>query len=122
MILVDTSVWIDHFHAPVARLVEALEAGDVLTHPFVVGELACGRISRRGEVLGLLAALPSAPVATSDEVLQFIEERELTGKGIGYLDVHLLASVTLSAGARLWTTDKRLRPVAATLRLSLNTR
>lgn len=118
MILVDTSVWIDHFHSPVAPLVEALELGEVLTHPFVIGELACGRIRKRREVLNLLAALPSASVATSDEVLHFIEEQALMGKGIGYVDVHLLASVSLSEGVRLWTTDKRLAPVARMLGLS----
>lgn len=119
MILVDTSVWVDHFRRNVPELADALERGDVLMHPFVIGELACGNLKDRREVLGLLAALPAAVVATNEETLDFIEGRKLMGKGIGYIDAHLLASVTLTVDARLWTRDKRLGAVAADLRLAV---
>lgn len=112
MILVDTSVWVDHLRKGVPQLVELLERGEVLTHPFVIGELACGNLKDRGEVLDLLAALPAAVVAGDDETLLFIEQRMLMGKGIGYIDAHLLASVTLTHDARLWTRDKRLAEIA----------
>ena len=118
MILVDTSVWIDHLHRAVPRLVEALEGEQVLTHPFVLGELACGELRQRRELLDLLAALPAAAVATDEEALLLIERRRLMGRGIGYIDVHLLASVMLSTGAWLWTTDKRLKAVATDLHLA----
>jgi hypothetical protein len=114
VILVDTSVWIDHFRRGNAALVAALEREDVLTHPFVIGELACGTLKKRSEVLDLLAALPPAVSATDEETLQFIERHRLMGKGIGYVDVHLLASVALTEGARLWTLDKRLVPFSET--------
>ncbi len=117
MILVDTSVWIDHFQKTIPPLADALEREDVMTHPFVVGELACGELRRRREVLDLLAALPAAVVATNIEALRFIDEHRLMGKGIGYIDVHLLASVVLTEAAQLWTSDKRLRAVAAKLRI-----
>lgn len=116
MILVDTSVWIDHFRRGNRELVEALEREDVLTHPLVIGELACGDLKNRAEVLHLLAALPVAPIATDDEALLLIEKRRLMGRGIGYIDVHLLASVALSADARLWTLDKRLLPFTTGVR------
>ncbi|HEX7154839.1 MAG TPA: type II toxin-antitoxin system VapC family toxin [Thermoanaerobaculia bacterium] len=117
MILVDTSVWVDHLQKGVRALAEALEQELVIMHPFVLGELACGSLKNRDEVLGLLAALPTAVVATDEETLLFIEQRKLMGKGIGYIDAHLLASVTLTADARLWTRDKRLIAAAAELRL-----
>jgi predicted nucleic acid-binding protein len=85
-----------------------LEAGQALTHPFVVGELACGNLKNRVELLSLLLDLPRAPVATEAEALDFIDRRELMGRGIGYLDVHLLASAALAGTARLWTREKRL--------------
>ncbi len=115
MILVDTSVWIDHLHRTIPSLVEALEDEDVLTHPFVIGELACGRLKDRGVVLDSLTALPAALVASHEEVLIYIDERRLMGKGLGYIDAHLLASGTLTAGVRLWTRDKHLRTVAISL-------
>jgi predicted nucleic acid-binding protein len=117
VILVDTSVWIDHLHLSIAELVEALDRGDVMTHPFVVGELACGTLARRQEVLGLFAALPSAIVATDEEAMALIEERRLMGLGLGYIDVHLLASTMLTPDAQLWTTDRRLQMVAAKLQI-----
>ena len=117
MILVDTSVWIDHLRQGDAELADALQQGRVAIHPFVVGELACGNLRARAEVLGLLQALPSLPVATAEEVPYFIEAHALMGRGIGYVDVHLLAAARL-AGAQFWTRDKRLRAAAADLRLA----
>ena len=114
MILVDTSVWIDHLRQGDRQLAAALEAGQVRVHPFVVGELACGNLRACAEVLGLLQALPPILVATDKEVLFFMDEQNLMGQGIGYVDVHLLASARL-AGALLWTRDKTLRAVAAKL-------
>lgn len=96
-----------------------MDQGEVITHPFVIGELACGTLQDRDEVLGLLARLPSAVVAGHDEVLLFIERRKLMGKGVGYIDAHLLTSVTLTPDALLWTRDKRLAAVAADLRLAV---
>lgn len=112
MILVDTSVWVDHLRSGSAGLAAELEAGNVLTHPFVIGEIACGNLKNRREVLGLLAELPSAPVATNSEAMELLERRELMGRGIGFVDVHLLASAALAARATLWTRDRRLARVA----------
>ncbi len=115
MILVDTSVWVDHLRQGDGKLAGLLESGSVLMHPFILGELACGSLSDRELTLDLLRQLPMAPVAEPDEALGFIEMRGLHGRGIGYVDVHLLASVALSAGTRLWTRDKRLREAAEAL-------
>ena len=112
MILADTSVWLDHLRRGSEDLARLLEAGDVLVHPFVIGELACGNLRNRGEILGLLAGLPAAVTASDAEVLHFVEERRLSGKGIGWIDAHLLASAALTAGARLWTRDRRLATIA----------
>lgn len=117
MILVDTSVWIDHLRRGSSVLGEALEREEVMTHPFVIGELACGNLKNRREVLELLAALPSTVVANDRETLHFIERRRLTGPGIGWVDVHLLASVMMTEAAQLWTRDKRLGAIAAQLRI-----
>jgi predicted nucleic acid-binding protein len=118
MILVDTSVWIDHLRQGEPALVDALEVGRVAIHPFVVGEVACGNLQNRDQVLALLRALPEVPVATHDEALAFIERHALMGRGIGYVDVHLLAAVALSADARLWTRDKRLSAASKDLGLA----
>jgi predicted nucleic acid-binding protein len=118
VIVVDTSVWIDHLRKGVPELAEFLERGEVLMHPFIIGELACGNLKDRGEVLDLLAALPTAVVASDEETMLFIEHRKVMGKGIGYIDAHLLASVTLTDDAKLWTRDKRLAEVATDLRLT----
>ena len=117
MILVDTSVWIDHLRRGDAHLMATLLAGHVLIHPWVIGEIACGTLRERGQVLDLLRSLPLSPVALEDEVLFFIEQYALMGRGIGYVDIHLLASAQL-AGARLWTRDKRLVVVANELGMS----
>lgn len=118
MILVDTSVWIDHLRCGDENLTMLLNRSQVLVHPFVLGELACGNLANRGEVLGLLKALPRVPVATDDEVQIYIERQTLMGRGIGYIDVHLLAAVALEGTARLWTRDKRLQAVADALSLA----
>jgi predicted nucleic acid-binding protein len=118
MILVDTSVWVDHLRAKNAALAGLLNMGAVLTHPFIIGELALGQMRQREIVLASLAALPSAALATDAEALRFIDGRALFGRGIGYVDVHLLASACLTEAALLWTGDKRLRGVAAELGLA----
>jgi len=122
VILLDTSVWIDHLRQGDAQVVSVLQSGLVLTHPFVIGELACGQLKSRTEVLGLLAALPQARVAQDQEVLFFIERHGLMGRGIGYIDAHLLAATALTEDARLWTRDKRLDSLAREFELAyLNT-
>ena len=118
MILVDTSVWIRHFRFSDPDLIQLLEDRAVLVHPIVVGELACGNLPRRAEVLGSLRKLPPAPRASDGEALGFIERHRLMGRGINYSDVHLLASAVLAGDARLWTTDVRLERAAARLFVS----
>jgi len=118
VILVDTSVWVDHLRSSEPKLVAVLEGGRVMTHPFVVGELACGNLKNRGDILKLLGDLPAAPTAADIEVLEFIERRALMGRGIGYIDVHLLAAAVLSGDTRLWTRDKRLADAAKELGIS----
>lgn len=115
MNLVDTSVWVDHLRSGHAGLASLLNHGLVLGHPWVTGELALGHLARRAEVIGLMGALPQATVATAEEVLVLVKLHELYGLGIGYVDAQLLASTLLTGGAKLWTTDRRLR--AAALRL-----
>lgn len=117
MILVDTSIWVDHFRQGDTQLVELLEAGQVLCHPFVVGELALGNLRQRDIVVSALKDLPSATVAAEDEVLRFIAGHALHGRGIGYVDAHLLASVRLTAEASILTRDKPLLRVARSLGL-----
>ena len=114
MILVDTSVWVQHLRFGDAQLAALLEINSVVMHPYIVGEIACGSLSKRVPTLELLQQLPMAPVAESDEVLGYIEDHKLHGKGIGYVDVHLLASAAIG-GIRLWTRDRRLHAMAVTL-------
>ena len=114
MILVDTSVWVDHLRAGDAHLAGLLECGAVACHELVIGEIACGNLKKRREVLGALSLLPRCEPAAHDEVLFFIERHELMGRGIGYIDSCLLASATLS-GARLWTRAKRLADIVVDL-------
>lgn len=118
MILVDTSVWIDHFQKGDAVLRELLTEARVLSHPFIVGELAMGNLRSRSLVLRSLQDLPEAVVAQDAEVLRYVSDQSLFGVGIGYLDAHLLASTQLTLGATLWTRDKRLARVAAKLSLA----
>jgi predicted nucleic acid-binding protein len=116
--LVDTSIWVDHLRRTDGTLVALLEAGAVLTHPFVIGELALGSMRRRETVLTAMADLPRAQVASDAEVLTFVDRHVLFGRGIGYVDAHLLAAVRLTAGARLWTKDRKLRDIAHHLDLA----
>jgi predicted nucleic acid-binding protein len=113
-VLVDTSVWVDHLRRRNARLAAHLERSQVCCHPFVIGELACGRLRRRDEILCLLAALPQAPLAEHGEVLTFVESNRLAGAGIGWIDAHLLASARL-AHSTIWTLDRRLDATARSL-------
>jgi len=111
VILVDTSVWVDHLRAADRRLAGLLEDGQVLCHPYVVGELACGNLRRRAEVLALLAALPRLPALPTEEVMRFVDGHRLMGKGLGWVDVHLLAAAFASRET-LWTKDRRLADAA----------
>jgi len=120
MILVDTSIWIDHLRTRDEQLTQLLEAGQVLAHPFVTGELALGNLRNRDAVLGALQNMPQAAVATEPEVLRFIGEKGLFGLGIGYIDAHLLAAVLLTPGSLLWTRDKRLLAASARLSIAAN--
>ena len=118
MILVDTSVWVDHLRKGDQVLGRLLFAGRVLAHPFIVGELSLGVLRQREAVLGALMDLPQATIATEEEVFRFIEANGLPGSGIGYADAHLLAATRLTPGAALWTRDKRLSEVAERLGLA----
>ncbi|MHB1174929.1 MAG: type II toxin-antitoxin system VapC family toxin [Sulfuriferula sp.] len=112
MILVDTSVWIDHLRHGDNTLVKLLNTGQVLVHPFVIGEIALGSLRQRDVILDTLTDMPRVKVATDEEVLALINQSNLYGIGIGYIDAHLLASTRLTPGTLLWTRDKRLRAVA----------
>jgi len=116
MVLVDTSVWVNHLRRGDIQLEELLRAEKVVCHPFVIGELACGNIKNRSEILALLQALPQAPTIDLSEYLYFIEQNHLSGIGIGFVDVHLLSSAKLS-GIPLWTNDKRLKETALKLKI-----
>jgi predicted nucleic acid-binding protein len=113
VILVDTSVWIDHLRQGDGILTDLLEHGRVISHPFVIGEVATGSLRQREVILHALRGLPRAVVAQDAEVLDFIERENLFGSGLGYIDVHLLASVRLTPDALLFTRDKRLHKAAA---------
>lgn len=121
MILVDTSVWIEHFRVGRPDLRALLEDGRVHCHPFVIGELACGNLPRRDEILDLLSRLPSADVVDHYEAFTLLSRRHLAGKGIGWIDVHLLASALVS-NVSLWTFDQRLSAAARQLRVAANLR
>ena len=116
MILVDTSVWVSHLREGNPKLEKLLNDGDVISHPFVIGELACGNIKNRTEILALLQALPMAIQAEHEEVMQSIENNQLMGEGLGYIDMHLIASAALT-GVPIWTLDKRLAQTSARLGL-----
>jgi predicted nucleic acid-binding protein len=117
VILVDTSVWIDHLRRGNDTLAALLEEGSVVGHPFVTGELACGSLRNRREILSLLDGLPQSMIAEHTEVLRFLESHRLMGRGLGYVDVHLLASVMLE-GALIWTLDKQLAEIAGRLAIA----
>jgi predicted nucleic acid-binding protein len=118
VILVDTSIWIDHLRRSNEELSGLLDRREVLSHPFVIGELALGHIRNRDQVVALLLRLPHATAARDNEVLTYIEANELAGTGIGYVDAHLLASVLLTPGSLLWTRDKRLHTIALGLSIA----
>ncbi|VTU45451.1 putative ribonuclease VapC32 (plasmid) [Variovorax sp. SRS16] len=117
MILVDTSVWIDHLARSDSQLQSLLEEGEILMHPYIVAEIALGSLPQRDETVGALQALPEIPLAQHVEVMAFLDNEKLFGIGIGYVDLHLLAATRLAAGTRLWTRDRRL--LQAALRLDL---
>ncbi len=118
MILVDTSVWIDHFRRGDGALADLLDRSAVLIHPFVIGELALGSLRDRELILELLSDLPAATVADDAEVLRFIARHALHGQGVGYVDTHLLTATALTVDCRLWTRDRRLHRVARELGLA----
>jgi hypothetical protein len=111
MVLVDTSVWVAHLRHGKIGLERLLNESRVICHPFIVGELACGNIRNRAKILGYLQALPQAIEAEHGELIEFIDKYRLMGKGLGYIDIHLLASARLVT-ASLWTLDKKLKEVA----------
>jgi len=119
VILVDTSIWVDHLRFGNATLGALLNSGMVLTHPFVIGELSLGNLRQRETVLTALSDLPLAVVATDAEVLGFIDRHALFGRGVGYVDVHLLAAARLTTEAELWTGDRRLQGVADAMGLAM---
>jgi len=118
MVLIDTSVWVDHLQHGNAELTALLNRGQVLAHPFVIGELALGSLQQRSTVLEALQNLPACVTAMDAEVFNFIKTNALHGIGIGYVDAHLLAATRLTLTAKLWTLDKRLQAAAAKLELS----
>ena len=117
MVLADTSVWVAHLRAGDARLARLLMDGSVACHPFIIGELACGSLANRATLLRLLGALPTCRIADHDEVMRTIEGRKLYSKGLGYVDVHLLASALLT-DVKLWTKDLHLQSAARTFGVS----
>ncbi|MDM7947001.1 MAG: PIN domain-containing protein [Oceanibaculum nanhaiense] len=118
MILVDSSVWIDYLRSGDVALARLLEEISVLTHPFILGELALGNLRQREQILDDLQTLPEIIPATDDEVMHFINTNHLYGKGIGYVDAHLLASVRLTPGSRIWTRDKRFDALAREMNIA----
>ena len=117
MVLVDTSIWVSHLRHGSPRLEKLLMDAEVMCHPFIIGELACGNLKNRNEIISLLQSLPIAPTIDFDEFLFFIDRNHLMGKGVGFVDVHILASAQL-AGVPLWTADKRLKSAADQLELT----
>jgi predicted nucleic acid-binding protein len=118
IVLADTSIWIDHFRRGDLKLAQFLDRGDVVMHPFVIGELALGHVPKFAEMIDDLQTIPKAIVANADEVLIFISDRKLSGSGIGYVDAHLLAAAALGPETLVWTRDKRLNAVAQSLSLA----
>jgi predicted nucleic acid-binding protein len=116
MVLVDTSVWVEHLRSGNIGLKNLLNEGHVVCHLFIVGELACGNLSNRSEILSLLQALPLVDHAEHEEVMHFIENYSLMGKGLGYIDMHLIVSALLTK-VSIWTLDKKLKEVSSKLRL-----
>ena len=119
MTLIDSSIWIGHLRASDEILADLIERGQILTHPFVIGEIALGAIRNRDVVLEELEKLPSVPIADHAEVMSLIEGYRLYGRGVGYVDAHLLAAVRVWRGATLWTRDRRLLAVAEEMRIAV---
>lgn len=119
MILVDTSIWVDHFRRRDDRLARLLDDRKVSMHPFVAGELAVGNLRNRDEILLMLNSLPATAMASHEEALRFISNFSLAGRGLGYIDIHLLAAVSLTPGTLLWSKDKRLNAVAESLSIPM---
>ena len=119
MVLVDTSIWIDHFQKSDSNLKKLLLAAEVVNHPYVIGELACGNLSNRLEILSLLESLPKTIIARQEEILEFINKNKLYGLGVGYIDIHLIAS-TLLDGLKIWSKDKSLISVAEQFNIVYN--
>ena len=117
MVIVDTSIWVTHLRQGSRQLEKLLMDAEVMCHPFIIGELACGNLKNRNEIISLLQSLPMAPTIEFDEFLFFIDRNHLMGKGVGFVDVHLLASAQLT-GIPLWTADKRLKSAADQLKLT----
>jgi len=117
MVITDTSIWVTHLRQGSRQLEKLLIDADVMCHPFIIGELACGNLKNRNEIISLLQSLPMAPTIEFDEFIFFIERNRLMGIGIGFVDVHLLASAQLT-GIPLWTADKRLKSAATKLDLA----
>lgn len=117
MILVDTSVWVDHFKKGLQELEILLNEGEVATHPFIIGELACGGLTNRSEILLLLQSLPTSTTIDLDEYLHFVSSHHIIGKGIGFVDIHILASAYIDSNF-LWTFDKKLHAIATKMKLS----
>lgn len=120
MILADTSVWIDYIRRPNLQFAQALRDEQILSHPFVIGELALGGVTSKTRIVQEMKKLFSAPLATADEVLLMIESLPLVGSGIGYVDAHLIASIRLRPGTRLWTRDGKLHKVAERLGMAFD--
>ena len=119
MILVDTSIWVDHFRRRDDRLARLLDDRNVSMHPFVAGELAVGNLRNRDEILLMLNSLPVTAMASHEEALRFISNFSLAGRGLGYIDIHLLAAVSLTPETLLWSKDKRLNAVAESLSIPM---
>ena len=117
MVIVDTSIWVTHLRKGSRQLEKLLKDAEVMCHPFIIGELACGNLKNRNEIISLLQSLPMAPTIDFDEFLFFIDRNHLMGKGVGFVDIHLLASAQL-AGVPLWTADRNLKSSADRLELS----
>lgn len=118
MVLVDTSVWVEHFRHGNIGLDFLLNEGQVVCHPFIIGELACGNLKNRSQILSLLDTLSTAIVVEHEEVMGFIEKHRLMGKGLGYIDMHLITSAMLTH-VPLWTLDKKLDSTSAALGLKM---
>ena len=120
MVLVDTSIWVSHLRVGNSRLQKLLQQGKVVSHPFIIGELACGNISNRTEIISLMQSLPMLDAVEHEELLLFIEHNQIMGTGLGFVDVHLIAAAIL-AGVPLWTQDKKLRQACSRLNIDFST-